>query len=245
MSDELDDTLAALGELIEQHYNAPQEPNEGDNNFRCEGCVSCSGCRFCTGCVRCRDCTYCDGCEHCEGCTQCQACVGCLNTTQSEYCADCEKCSYTVLCLDCEDCVHCFASVGLTGEEFCILNEKFTKSQYFKKVAKLREALAPRIAEGWIPPWIEGDEDEDEAEAEAEDDTVDPRPDPKIPPPPTWEEDEVLVAKLAEPQPLTTLPENKPTASVSRAARPPRPSKKPAAADEPTLRSARRPPRPG
>jgi hypothetical protein len=175
VSEALDDILAALASLVEEHRSEPETPDEGRDNFRCENCVACSDCRFCEGCTRCVECTYCEACQDCEACTQCRACDGCARTTHADHSADCVDCSYVTLCLDCEQCVHCFGCVGLSGEEFCLLNEKLSKSVYFKRVAALRAELSARAAAGFRPPWWEGDDEDDEIEDEPE---PEPEPDP-------------------------------------------------------------------
>lgn len=271
----LDDALAELDRLVDEHYADVEQPDEGQDNFRCEGCIGCRDCRFCEGCTRCVECTYCEGCEDCESCTQCRGCESCTRTTHTEHSADCVGCSYLVLCLDCEDCVHCFACVGLAGEEFCVLNEKLTKSAYFKRVAALREELAKRVAAGWRPSWS--------AQAEAAEPyarELGPVSNPPLPPPPRFPTPPPFdTDDSAQPGPRFVDPHDdesrpidtdrllwsdaiprrtagddgptqplvvSPSPTLTRVARP----KRPGAADETapaaaTLRAARRPPRRG
>jgi hypothetical protein len=152
----LDEMLAAFERLVREHWTEPAEvPAEGEGNFRCDDCVACRQCRFCRACERCDECTYCEECVDCRNCTQCRQCSSCERTSHSELAAECIAGSYLTLCLGCERCVHCFGCVGLVDEEFCLLNEKLGKSDYFRRVAELREPLAALIAKGWTPPWFE------------------------------------------------------------------------------------------
>jgi hypothetical protein len=56
--------------------------------------------------------------------------------------------------MDCEDCVQCFGCVGLSGEEFCVLNEKLSRKEYFARVKALRAELDAWVRGGWRPPWV-------------------------------------------------------------------------------------------
>jgi len=52
--------------------------------------------------------------------------------------------------------------VGLSGGEFCILNEKLDRKDYQAKLAELRVALERRLAAGWRPGWLRDDDDDDD-----------------------------------------------------------------------------------
>ena len=159
----LEDILAAFARLVEEHEAAVEDPSpEGEDNFRCVACERCSNCRFCTSCVDCEDCTYCDACVECQACTQSRQCHGCVEISHSSFSAGCERSSYLSLCYDCEDCVHCFGCVGLSGEEFCILNERYPRKEYFAMVSRLRAELDVHSTEGWQPPWADGESELDE-----------------------------------------------------------------------------------
>lgn len=155
VTDELEQTLRAFGELMDEYMSAPVSEAEGKGNFRCERCVACDDCRFCTECDNCRECTYCYGCRDCLGLTQCRQCEACERLSHSEICAESIGGSYLTLCLDCEECVQCFGCVGLSGEEFCILNEKLSRKEYFARVKDLRRQLELRTRAGWLPPWLD------------------------------------------------------------------------------------------
>jgi len=154
VSKTLDEVLAALDRLVDEHLEASVDPGPGADNFRCVDCRGCYSCRFCVSCLRCEECTYCEGCEDCRDCTQAKRLKGCVGCTHCEDCADCQSSHYLTLCIDCEDCVQCFACVGMSGEEFCVLNERYSRSEYFELVGALREELGARVAKGWRPEIV-------------------------------------------------------------------------------------------
>ena len=162
----LDDILQAFDGLMEARDDEDQGPVEGTGNFRCEHCVACHDCRFCTECDNCRECTYCYGCRDSLSLTQSRNCDACEKLTHSDLCAESVGSSYLTLCVDCEDCVQCFGCVGLRGEEFCILNEKYERKVYFAKVKELRAELDRRVRAGWQPPWREEAEEPEPAPRE-------------------------------------------------------------------------------
>ncbi|MEM7155844.1 MAG: hypothetical protein AAF799_23540 [Myxococcota bacterium] len=174
MRSPLDEVLEALQALLDAQGEAPVPSAAGEGNFRCENCVDCAMCRFCSDCSACEDCTYCERCDGCNGCTHCQDCERCTACTHSRWSAGCTESSYVTLCLDCDNCVQCFACVGLSGGEFCILNEKLPRKAYFSRVATLRAALEERMSRGWQPPWTAAPEPEPEPEPE-----VEPEPEPE------------------------------------------------------------------
>lgn len=127
----------ALGELKREHDNRDDNPG----SHGCEGCQRCYHCMFTTDSQDCFSCNYCHGCSRCSGCTQCRDCSHCHNCSycvQSEHCSDS---SYLILSENCSDCVFCFGCVGLVEKEFHILNEPFSRDEYFKRVAELKESF--------------------------------------------------------------------------------------------------------
>ncbi|AWV91101.1 caib/baif family protein [Bradymonas sediminis] len=110
---------------------------ENPDSYKCEGSQRCYGCTFTTDSVDCFSCTYCVECKECSECTHC---VRCENLHASSYCVDSRNCSnssYLVMSEDCSDCVFCFGCVGLVKKEFHILNQKFRRDEYFKKIKEL------------------------------------------------------------------------------------------------------------
>lgn len=111
------------------------------------GCVECVGCVGCTDCVFCRDCVRCYRSRYSVGCSESQLlthCERCRDSRSLAYCQECDHCgdaNYLVSCSYCFECDYCFGCVGLVKQDFHILNKKYTRSDYFREVAKLRQAL--------------------------------------------------------------------------------------------------------
>ncbi|HWB77572.1 MAG TPA: hypothetical protein VG755_21550 [Nannocystaceae bacterium] len=262
--DALDEMLAEIQQLLDAQQQVEERRREGENNFRCVRCTGCNDCRFCIDCRDCDDCTYCESCTGCSGCTQSKACRDCNRTSHSFASRACDGCSYVTLCVGCEDCVHCFGCVGISGAEFCVLNEKLSRKDYQAKVAELRAALDRRMAEGWLPPWLEDDpsaldeladfDDLDGIAAPPPRDPLahaqllaEPTPPPAIATPPIIAP--VIVTPPVEPTPAPAVDDARGHAprSVVRAGRPTRPAEPTPEPVEPTSSSrllvARRPPR--
>jgi hypothetical protein len=117
---------------------------EGSDNVGCVECSDCKGCRdcvFCKGCVRCYRSRYSNDCAESLLLTHCERCRDCRSLA---YCQDCDHCgdsNYLVYCRSCFECDYCFGCVGLARQDFCILNKKYSRSEYFRQVAELRQAL--------------------------------------------------------------------------------------------------------
>ena len=84
-------------------------------------------------------------CVGCEGCRRCRFCAACR---------DCEDCTYCEECVECVSCTYCLGCVGLEGQEFHVLNEPVSRSQYFKLVKALGMELEVRTHLGWRPAVI-------------------------------------------------------------------------------------------
>jgi hypothetical protein len=128
---------SALRQLRRQHESNSANPgsHETESSERCYDCMftvdstDCVQCTDCDGCARCIKCTHCTDCEHCYGSNHC---------IDSSHCADS---SHLIACESCVDCEFCFGCVGLVDAEFHILNESFTREEYFERLALLEEAL--------------------------------------------------------------------------------------------------------
>ena len=61
-----------------------------------------------------------------------------MHTTHSERCSHSQ---YLVRCTDCTSCTYCFGCVGLVGKDFHILNERYSRSEFFALTSKLKKAF--------------------------------------------------------------------------------------------------------
>lgn len=129
----------ALAELVAR---APRRRNT--TCYACDRCERCSQCTFCvgsTGLARCHYCTSCTDSVECSHCVRCQTCWACQHCVESESCL---ASAYLVRSIGCIECTYGFGCVGLSGRDFCILNEPYDRSSYFEAVARLAREL--RIA---------------------------------------------------------------------------------------------------
>lgn len=142
---EIDPETKAAAEAFRAEYArlraAYAEGKDNTGCVECKECVRCSDCVFCEKCVRCYRSRYSVGCSesllltHCHGCRECRALA---------YCQECDHCAdsnYLVACSYCYECDYCFGCVGLVKQDFHILNKKYSRSEYFRQVAKLRAGL--------------------------------------------------------------------------------------------------------
>ncbi len=123
-----------------------QTATEGRENAGCVACTQCEGCVECTfssrskGLLRCH---YCVECERCVGSTHCRASRDLFSCTHCEGSERCVQSSYLSRCFDCTSCTYCFGCVGLVGKDFHILNQPYTRSEYFALTAKLKKGARP------------------------------------------------------------------------------------------------------
>ncbi len=107
----------------------------------CAACVGCSDCVFCRDCVRCYRCRYSVGCSESSLLTHSEACRDCRSLAYCQRCDHCGDSNYLVSCSYCFECDYCFGCVGLVKKDVHILNQKDSRADYFREVAKLRQAL--------------------------------------------------------------------------------------------------------
>jgi hypothetical protein len=106
-------------------------------SFRSEGCAGSRYLMFCTGCRNCYRCTHCQDCEATTGSGHCLRCVGCHDCSHCEDALACTGSAYLLRCSFCAECNYCLGCVGLEQKEFHILNQPYTRSEYFAIVKGL------------------------------------------------------------------------------------------------------------
>jgi hypothetical protein len=138
--------VSALGrrEFMEEYTKLARGFADDPGNpgsYGCTDCERCNNCMFCTGCDSCYQCTHCKGCElctNCSHCVQCKSCSNCAYCVQSE---NCTQSAYLTLCKSLSDCNYCFGCVGLAKKDFHVLNVPFSRTEFFKVVARLKKEL--------------------------------------------------------------------------------------------------------
>lgn len=132
-----DEFVATLRGLSSAHSDSAQ-------NQRCVQCNDCTHCfdsTFCQrskGLLRCHYCTHVNNAVECTHCHNCEDMMGCTHCKGSSRCL---QSAYLEHCLDCSSCQYCFGCVGIHGRDFHILNEPYSRSDYFKITSKLKKSL--------------------------------------------------------------------------------------------------------
>lgn len=82
----------------------------------------------------CKDCLECMNCYKCTLCLECIDCSDSYNLSHSEKSHNCRDSSFLYDCKNCENCIACY---GLRSKKYHILNKKYSKDEYEKKLAEL------------------------------------------------------------------------------------------------------------
>jgi hypothetical protein len=129
---------------FEARFQALTRSLDAGDNEQCVECVRslcCSRCTFCVEserlvgchyCVRCRAATDCSHCRESERLVDCHHCIEC---------ADCIRSSYLVRCSAMSGCSYCFGCVGLARKDFHILNQPYSRQEYFQITGELGRSL--------------------------------------------------------------------------------------------------------
>lgn len=130
----------ALRTLMQSHRGAA-------HNERCIECNDCERCFDCTFCQRSSNLLRCHYCVEVKGgvdCIHCRNSHDLMACTHCSFSARCLHSAYLSFCHDCSDCHYCFGCVGLSGRDFHILNEPYSRSEYFEITSKLKRELGDR-----------------------------------------------------------------------------------------------------
>ncbi len=90
--------------------------------------------------LHCKDCMDNSGCGYGELIYESMA--GTMNSFKDFFCyitiQGCRECEYSLIM---KNCSNCFGCVGLTNAQYCILNKQYSKEDYFKTVAKIKNHM--------------------------------------------------------------------------------------------------------
>jgi len=64
--------------------------------------------------------------------------INCDSCYNSKYCTLCFGCNDCVFGYDLKGCSNCLMCVGLRNKQYCILNQQYSKDEYFKKIKELQ-----------------------------------------------------------------------------------------------------------
>lgn len=61
-------------------------------------------------------------------------CLYCFKSYNLQYSFNCRDCIESYFLYDCRNCQNCFMSWNLRNKKYCILNQEYSKEEYFKKI---------------------------------------------------------------------------------------------------------------
>ena len=76
-------------------------------------------------------------CFRAERCELCYECIDCVNCYGSAYLQNCDNCANSYFLKNCIGCKDCFGCVNLKNKQYYILNEKYSKEEYFERIKSL------------------------------------------------------------------------------------------------------------
>ncbi|MCX6720682.1 MAG: hypothetical protein NTW11_02670 [Candidatus Staskawiczbacteria bacterium] len=65
---------------------------------------------------------------------RCYDCLYCFKSYNLKYSFNCRDCMDSYFLYDCRNCQNCFMSWNLRNQKYCILNQPYSKEDYFKKI---------------------------------------------------------------------------------------------------------------
>lgn len=99
--------------------------------FGCQGAENCAYSWRIHYSLECFDCAQLDDCKYCYECIDCDHCYELL------YSQNCQNCSQSRYLSNSIGCSNCFMSCNLNHKQYYVLNEKYSKEDYEKKVSEL------------------------------------------------------------------------------------------------------------
>jgi hypothetical protein len=147
-----------LKAIHKANSNIKTENSTGDYLIECNNCKECFNAYKSEGCVRvtnidaeAKDCRDLDFITEVELCYEGTSVAGYKNLfcLWSAYGNDCFYCNF------CEKCSNCFSCVGLTHQQYCILNKQYSRDEYEKLVPKIIEHMIETKEWGeFFPPHM-------------------------------------------------------------------------------------------
>lgn len=144
--------LPQIGELwsdvpMMAMYHTSNNENCDYTNWFWGGKVGSKNCYLCFNGGESEDCMFCKGVVRSKDCLdmyfwkqdfesyECVNCNECYAVFYSQDCTNCRNCSFCSSCIGCQDCFGC---MNLTGQQYCIFNEKLDKTVYESRIRELR-----------------------------------------------------------------------------------------------------------
>ena len=81
-------------------------------------------------------------------------CLYCFKSYKLKYSFNCRDCMDSYFLYDCRNCQNCFMSWNLRNQKYCILNQQYSKEDYFKKIEEYnllsRSSIEKLKKEMWL-----------------------------------------------------------------------------------------------
>ncbi|MEK7524151.1 MAG: hypothetical protein AAB588_03925 [Patescibacteria group bacterium] len=125
--------------IVQSENCQGEDVTKSRNCYACFGAHESQDCFYVQDSWRTKDCadmTFSDGSELCYECFSIG--LGTYNCNFSNYIRSSSDLEYCDLCFNCKNCFGC---VGLQSKEFYILNQPYSREEYFKKVAEIKSQL--------------------------------------------------------------------------------------------------------
>jgi len=153
---EYDASCPFIEQLVELQSKVPHPHQVGTKNLNCDWTDDCweskdlyltrSGLHMesviygyrLVNCKNCIDVTYSFDLERCYDC------LYCFKSYNLNYSFNCRDCMDSFFLYDCRNCQNCFMSWNLRNQKYCILNQQYSKEDYFKKIEEYN--LASRFS---------------------------------------------------------------------------------------------------
>lgn len=137
--------------------NLHSENSSGNNLFHCKNVeqsydnVECQDSAYLLETKELKDCFDITILERAELCYEISSCHVMYNSNCCFFCAECTNVEYSECLMSCQDCFGC---ISLHRKQYHILNEPYSKEEYFKKVEEIKQQLTREGLYGkmFIPP---------------------------------------------------------------------------------------------
>lgn len=120
-----------------------------DNSKNCYMCFNVERAEDCAyiydEIVDLKDCFDCTHIQDCQFCYNLMSAYKCYNVDSSWWMVNCHDCEYGICNNGCNDCFGC---INVIRKEFYILNQPYSKGNYFKKVAEIKMDLSKKKLHG-------------------------------------------------------------------------------------------------
>lgn len=153
-----EDQIRAKMEELRAKFPHPPMHQVASESVAGDYITNSKNCFMCFHAEKCQDCAYLYdeivGLKDCMDCTHVQDCELCYNLMSASECYNVDCSWWAANSQDCMYCYciqaskNCFGCVYLQRREYCILNQQYSKEEYFKKIAEIKDDLRKKGLHG-------------------------------------------------------------------------------------------------